>query len=355
MRQGFGSGFVVAVLALCSAQASVLVTPVAVSPGGAASVAIAARCPSFDWAGVAGAEWHDLVVYRVGGGAPEPDPVLAERVPGTAHGWSPSLDRCLERGVRYAWSVKAIAGGESSAWSEPLFFEIAAPPPAEELSAALEVVRRHLAAEGGAPGSGGPYRDAVREVPRSSPSAGDRTAGGLPVPPGAPPEAPSPISAATVGKPSARLTVAGEVRSIDSEGNPRLWGRGRPGTVVYGPGGIGGDSCTAVVGGGGVGVVLHYGLSNVVVQWASAAEACPAGTWVCTGSHLTGCNTNRPDDSSDRLACDGSSLDSLENNHPGWLAGTFEAGMGTHGRTFSESGGQGHSNGCFHQPVWCCW
>ncbi|MCP4249786.1 MAG: hypothetical protein GY778_22310, partial [bacterium] len=86
------------------------------------------RCPTFNWAGVPGARSYELVVYLVGEEGQEATPVLRQTVPGAANGWTPSLDACLERGERYAWSVRAVGRTEASDWSAPSLFEVAAGP-----------------------------------------------------------------------------------------------------------------------------------------------------------------------------------------------------------------------------------
>jgi hypothetical protein len=276
---------VLALLTFCAAEAWAAAPPVAVSPGGATSTAIADRCPTFGWAGVAGAEGYELVVYRVGGGDVAADPVLTQRVPGAALGWSPALDRCLERGVPYAWSVRAIPGEASSSWADPLFFEIAASPPADELAAALEVVRRHLAVEGGSARNGTPL-EAPREVSEPGFGASDPVAGqvGLRSAPGR--NVPTKVSSAAAGNPGATMSVRGEVRTIDFQGEPRLWGRGRAGTIVY-PRVITGSYCSVSVAGegGGPASLVEYGLSRPIVDWGSAADACPAGVGASRSFH----------------------------------------------------------------------
>ena len=67
------------------------------------------------------------------------------------------LDRCLEHGGQYAWSVRALAGrAEVSEWSVTNLFDVTAGPTEAEFKEALQVVQEYLAAqtEAGSPGTG---------------------------------------------------------------------------------------------------------------------------------------------------------------------------------------------------------
>ena len=101
--------------------------PRPVSPGGTEGMKlIAERCPTFNWAGLAGAEAYELVVYRVSNETRrEEKPLVHETLPGAASGWTPSLDRCLEAGGSYAWSLRAVSAKRTSEWSRPSLFAIA--------------------------------------------------------------------------------------------------------------------------------------------------------------------------------------------------------------------------------------
>lgn len=119
--------------------------PAAVSPGMAEGVSrVDSACPTFNWAGVAGAGTYELVVYRVGEDGEEAKPALRQRVPGTANGWTPSLDRCLEHGGQYAWSVRAESRGVDGPWSETHLFRVAASPSVAEVREAMEVLQEFL-------------------------------------------------------------------------------------------------------------------------------------------------------------------------------------------------------------------
>ena len=137
------------------------------------------------------------------------------------------------------------------------------------------------------------------------------------------------------------MMVEGEVRTTDSSGNPRLWGRGRESVGVHET--VAGFPC--------VNGDLRFGLSTVDVSWGSAAHACPAGSWVCKINDLLACNTTRPDDSNDGLNCLGSHLDFPETGHWGWV----QNANFNQGRAFSEDAINGGRDSCHVLPVWCCW
>ena len=122
-----------------------------------------------------------------------------------------------------------------------------------------------------------------------------------------------------------------------------LWGRGRPGTKVWGPGDL---LCAN-------GSIV-FGLSDTPVPWASAADACPQGTWVCTAAERgTGvCDTSRPDTTCDGSGCDGSCFDLSPGGQEGWVADHYSLRMG---RTVIETlGAQTIQFSCYSLPVWCC-
>ena len=82
--------------------------PEPVSPGTAARMArVAEACPTFNWTAMPRAEGYELVVYLIRDDENESLEVLRRRLPAGATGWTPSLDECLERGERYAWSIRA--------------------------------------------------------------------------------------------------------------------------------------------------------------------------------------------------------------------------------------------------------
>jgi hypothetical protein len=115
---------------LCACGATALgaaQSPPPVSPGRGSRVdLIDARCPTFSWGSVSGAERYRLVVYRVDRPGGEPELQLDQRLPGSATSWTPSLESCLERGGRYAWSVRAEGARDASEWSTPRLFAVVA-------------------------------------------------------------------------------------------------------------------------------------------------------------------------------------------------------------------------------------
>lgn len=169
----------VAFLALASAGAGAE-RPLPVSPGGASDVAVVAgRCPTFHWTAAEGASSVDLAVYRV----PEeeadgpPERVLAVTLPGSAHGWTPSLGQCLESGEQYAWAV-----GTGGSWSEPTLFEIAAGPSTLEIRQALELLQAYLATRGTAGPTPSTAAPAVEDRERIDTIAFNRAGAGSFVP-----------------------------------------------------------------------------------------------------------------------------------------------------------------------------
>jgi hypothetical protein len=292
--------------------------------------------PTFAWGGLEGAQSYELVVYRVGRQDAEADPILSHRTAGPSFAWTPSLDRCLLPGEDYAWSVRAITRDGLSEWAEPLFFEIAPQPSAEELAAALELLRRQRAPESEA---GVSQQDrATRRPVREAPETPNVDRSQIAVVP----------AAATAGSPSAKLRVVGEVRTVDSGGAARLWGRGRPSVFVYARP-ITGDYCVNSAAGG-----VQFGLSSMAVQWGSAADACPAGSWVCRLSDVAACDTARPDTDADGRTCTGAVLNYNANQHFGWLADQWPQNA-DHGLGQFEDGTTGVFLACYTNPVWCCW
>ncbi|MCP4663726.1 MAG: hypothetical protein GY856_50725 [bacterium] len=150
--------------------------PVAVSPGHpGASPVIADRCPTFNWGSVEGARAYELVVVRLPEDqeAAEPEPLIRVTLPGSAHGWTPALERCLVRGGRYAWSLRARRDDGLGEWSEASFFRVAAAPSAAEVEQALAVLQAYLAAGGQTEGFvDRPAAKAEARQPSPSPAVG---------------------------------------------------------------------------------------------------------------------------------------------------------------------------------------
>ena len=135
-----------------------------------------------------------------------------------------------------------------------------------------------------------------------------------------------------------------------------MWGKGRPTAKRYGTNGIELGLCTRDG--------IDYGLSYAMVDWGSAEDACPAGTWVCGEAELmsgdppySACDTLRPDSTTDLISCTGVEIDRPDNDHYGWLADSGETstiGLGMlHGEgNTTGSGVVGFP--CATMPVWCC-
>jgi hypothetical protein len=122
--------------------------PAAVSPGEELGTSVVeSRCPTFSWGSQPGASSYELVVFEVDADSRDEaaPPVLRQVVAGSASTWTPPLERCLERGRAYAWSVRALTKRSSSSWSALRSFEVAAGPSREDFEAALVVVREYLA------------------------------------------------------------------------------------------------------------------------------------------------------------------------------------------------------------------
>ena len=311
--------------------------PIAVSPGSAVGAATESTCPTFSWALVEGAVSYELAVYRLSAAdRPVDEPIINEVIPRGALSWTPSLELCLGRGGHYAWSVRAVQADQSSEWAEPLLFEVVAKTSAEELAGALEVVRGYLAATSGdIDATTEPSNDARQHSVDDAwlePRRQAQTTAG-----------------ATVGLANAALEVEGEVRTVDSNDQPRLWGRGRGRVRVY-PEAMSGANCVNTSN------EIEFGLSSTVVPWGSAADTCPAGTWVCSESDLSGapsCDTTRPDTGTDGYTCGGSAWDLPANDHVGWIAdGSLSD---AHGQAFKETGGVLPVASCASLPAWCCW
>jgi hypothetical protein len=312
-----------------------------VAPGGAREATLASACTSFHWGRGESAETYELVVYEVGaeGGTTSSmpaEPALTARVPGSALSWTPGLEHCLQPGLSYGWSVRALEAEGPSAWAPPLFFAVPKAPTVEELSHAIEILQRHELA-----GERVPTRDANEVVAyeNGEPRASPRDLGII-EPPGPPDYA---------GGGPAALKVVGEVRTVDpSSQEPRLWGRGRPGTKVYGKDDGSDDFCTNGP--------IQFGLSEAAVNWGAAADACPSGTWVCEKGEIEAapaCDTARPDHATtDGLFCNGDDLGFLEDRHQGWLADHWFTVVGW--ILWEGTDDFLGLRTCYSLPVWCC-
>ncbi len=185
-------------------------SPATVSPGSPTGSLIGDPCPAFSWGRVAGAKTYELLVYRVREATEETEEVLRETLPGSARSWTPSLDRCLERGDQYAWTIRAVAGEEETGWAAPSLFQVASLSSEAQLEAALAVVRRVLAARGA------PAR-AEKLAGKASPAAGAESSSSRATP-----------SPATRGPVATLLSVAGNLDATSFSGD----GSGLSGVVA---------------------------------------------------------------------------------------------------------------------------
>lgn len=153
MKMGYRDLGVLLVSLLVAGRAQgASVQPELVSPGATkATVEVADRCPTFNWSSNETATNFELVVYgfspetmALGVVAEEVAPVLRVKIPGAARGWTPSLDRCLDAGKSYAWTLRAAAEGKPSQWAEPRMFTVRAAPSTAEVEAALSVLNLFL-------------------------------------------------------------------------------------------------------------------------------------------------------------------------------------------------------------------
>ncbi len=145
MRRTMLNGVLLATLLLLSTRAAgAYESPVAVSPGSPTGTAVSEPCPTFNWGIVERTESYELVIYQAEKANEDTKLVLRQSFPGSVHGWTPGLDSCLERGGRYAWSVRAVGRKEASDWSQPSLFQVAAGPSATVFEEALAVVQQYL-------------------------------------------------------------------------------------------------------------------------------------------------------------------------------------------------------------------
>jgi len=150
--------------------------------------------------------------------------------------------------------------------------------------------------------------------------------------------------------PSSTLEVRGEIRSTDPAGDNRLWGKGRPGiTAVTDNSGY---NCTNNG--------LRFHVSNTMVSWGSAAQACPTGTWVCTEAErgTTECSPNGVSES--YINCAGDSHDAKVDGNfgmyifiPAWVADADDSNH-LDGKVVRLNGWVASAQGCNYRPVWCC-
>lgn len=161
-----------------------------VSPGEVDQlVDVESRCPTFSWRALGAARGYELVAYEIrddqeianlDGQSLTADPIaLYQRLPAGVTSWTPSLDRCLRRGGRYVWFVRARGAGDNgpetgSDWSRGRFFRVSATPSRTEIEAVLEFLRGNAGSE--APGSPG----RAKAGPRNARSKAETSVAGRP-------------------------------------------------------------------------------------------------------------------------------------------------------------------------------
>jgi len=152
--------------------------------------------------------------------------------------------------------------------------------------------------------------------------------------------------------PASALNVQGEIRATDSNGDNRLWGKGRPGATVV-TDNSGPTTCT--------GNGLKYSVSTMMVSWGEAEQACPAGTWVCTALERGSSQCVPSGVSTDLLGCDGGVEDARVvgtstwyNYIPAWVADADPATSSARAKTVRLEGGGLSAVVCNTRPVWCC-
>jgi hypothetical protein len=130
---------------LAAREALAAPPPPTVSPGGLEAIEeIAHPCPTFLWGASPAAETTgalELAVYELPMPGDLPgegwsrdaieslEPVLSVRLPATAPGWTPPLDRCLSASGEYAWAVRAVTDDQPDlgGWSAVRVFRVARP------------------------------------------------------------------------------------------------------------------------------------------------------------------------------------------------------------------------------------
>lgn len=127
----------------------------------------------------------------------------------------------------------------------------------------------------------------------------------------------------------------------------RLYGKGRPGGLTY----AGGAPCTGGAGG------VEARLSRVQVRWEHVTDACPLGTWVCTGSErgAAACDTGRPNTVCDGRYSMGGCVNLNANAHLGWVLDLWTDGLSSSGLAIDELGVSSVTVvGAHELPTWCC-
>ncbi len=140
---------VASVLVALPGGLSAMDVPQPVAPGSNTGVAVVrGTCPTFHWSEVDRARSYDLALFRVGSNGVTAKELYRVSLPGGAQGWTPTVERCLLAGKRYAWTLRAVShDGNAGQWSDPRLFEIAAAPSIGQVEQALTVLQLWLEEE----------------------------------------------------------------------------------------------------------------------------------------------------------------------------------------------------------------
>lgn len=173
-------------LAACFAAASSTAgqNPVPVSPGSPQGVLeIDRRCPTFTWTAGDGAGSHELAVYRLLDGKTEAsaEETLRMMLPGGSSAWTPSADRCLEFGERYAWTVRSIDPQGAREWAPPSLFSISAAPTIADVERLLAELREQASSDDPAPSEDADGATIPGPEPRTTNTGGNYFSGGVQV------------------------------------------------------------------------------------------------------------------------------------------------------------------------------
>ena len=124
--------------------------PVLITPGSTGGEpVIGEKCPTFLWGADQSFRSFELMVYQLTATGDDSaslpaGPIISEPIPGSARGWTPALDRCLDPGNRYAWVLRAVGYDGKAQWSEPRIFRVRHVPSRLEVQQALEVLQEFL-------------------------------------------------------------------------------------------------------------------------------------------------------------------------------------------------------------------
>lgn len=142
------------VAAAVSPPASAEMVPLVVSPGSLDVMAtIPESCPTFSWSAGVATKGYELIVYRLLEGETGEDAaeLFRVRLPAGSQSWTPSLERCLDQGGRYAWSVRTAGPDASGDWAPAALFSVAPGPTIREIEALLARMRRETTGTAGRP------------------------------------------------------------------------------------------------------------------------------------------------------------------------------------------------------------